>query len=84
MRVGRRRFAVGAAPRGECAQAPGAEAKRFAPEKDADTRAMEKAIADALGLHASLNHKGEGGQLIITYKSFDQLDNVFRRLTLPT
>lgn len=31
VRVGRRRFAVGAAPRGECAQAPGAEAKRFAP-----------------------------------------------------
>lgn len=60
------------------------KAKRSIPEKDADTRAMEKAIADALGLHASLNHKGEGGQLIITYKTFDQLDNVFRRLTLPT
>ena len=50
-------------------------------EKDADTRAMEKAIRDALGLNVSLNHKGEGGQLVITYKNFDQLDEVFRRLT---
>lgn len=59
------------------------KAKKTAPDKDADTRAMEKAIADALGLHANLIHKGEGGQLIITYKNFDQLDDVFRRLTLP-
>ena len=50
-------------------------------EKDADTRAMEKAIRDALGLNVSLNHKGEGGQLVISYKNFDQLDEVFRRLT---
>lgn len=50
-------------------------------EKDADTRAMEKAIRDALGLNVSLNHKGEGGQLVITYENFDQLDEVFRRLT---
>lgn len=59
------------------------KSKKTAPDKDADTRAMEKAIADALGLHANLIHKGEGGQLIITYKNFDQLDDVFRRLTLP-
>lgn len=62
----------------------GPKGKRQAPEKDADTRAMEKAIADALGLKASLNHKGDGGQLVITYKTFDQLDDVFRRLTLRT
>ncbi len=59
------------------------KAKRSVTEKDPDTRAMEKAIADALGLSASLSHKGDGGQLVITYKNFDQLDDVFRRLTRP-
>lgn len=57
------------------------KAKKPAAEKDADTRAMEKQIREALGLSVALNHKGEGGQLVITYKNFDQLDEVFRRLT---
>ena len=59
------------------------KAKKPHAEKDADTRAMEKQIREALGLAVSLNHKGEGGQLVITYKDFDQLDEVFRRLTRP-
>jgi ParB family chromosome partitioning protein len=57
--------------------------KKPAAEKDADTRAMEKTISEALGLAVSLTHKGDGGQLVITYKDFDQLDDVFRRLTRP-
>ncbi len=57
--------------------------KKSGAEKDADTRAMEKAISDALGLSVSLTHKGEGGQLVISYRNFDQLDEVFRRLTRP-
>ncbi|MBL8791695.1 MAG: ParB/RepB/Spo0J family partition protein [Rhizobiales bacterium] len=58
-----------------------AKAKKTGTEKDADTRAMEKQISEALGLSVSLTHKGEGGQLVISYRNFDQLDDVFRRLT---
>lgn len=58
--------------------------KKPASEKDADTRAMEKSIREAIGLSASITHKGDGGQLTITYKDFEQLDDVFRRLTRPT
>ncbi len=61
----------------------GPKTKKQVAEKDADTRAMEKTISEALGLSVSLTHKGEGGQLLITYKDFDQLEDVFRRLTRP-
>ncbi len=59
------------------------KAKKQSPEKDADTRAMEKSISEAIGLSVSLTQKGDGGQLLITYTDFDQLDDVFRRLTRP-
>lgn len=49
-------------------------------EKDADTRALERALEDVLGLSVALNHKGETGELRIRYKSLDQLDNLCRRL----
>lgn len=57
--------------------------KTKAAEKDADTRAMEKSMKEALGLSVSISHKGEGGQVTISYKDFDQLDDVYRRLTRP-
>jgi ParB family chromosome partitioning protein len=50
-------------------------------EKDNDTRAMEKQIAQAIGLSVDLAHKGDkGGTLTITYKTLEQLDEVCRRL----
>lgn len=48
--------------------------------KDADTRALEKRLSDALGLAVSIEHRGHGGQLKIRYKSLEQLDEVIRRL----
>ncbi len=51
--------------------------------KDADTRAMEKSLAEALGLAVNLTHKGTGGNLLLSYKSLDQLDNLYRRLVQP-
>ncbi len=49
--------------------------------KDADTRALERDIADALGLAVSLEHQGKkGGVLTIDYQTLDQLDEVCRRL----
>lgn len=49
-------------------------------EKDADTKALERALEDVLGLAVTLNHKGETGELRIRYKSLDQLDGLCRRL----
>jgi ParB family chromosome partitioning protein len=48
--------------------------------KDADTRALERRVSDALGLEVSIDHKGEGGTLTIKYKDLDQLDAVLRKL----
>jgi len=49
-------------------------------EKDADTLALEKRVSDALGLMVSLDHRGEGGELRIRYRSLEQLDDLIRRL----
>jgi len=49
-------------------------------EKDADTLALEKRVSDVLGLLVSLDHRGEGGELKIRYRSLEQLDDLIRRL----
>ena len=49
--------------------------------KDADTRAVEKTLADALGLKVDIRHQGdESGTVTISYKSLSQLDGVIARL----
>jgi ParB family chromosome partitioning protein len=48
--------------------------------KDADTRALEKTLSDALGLAVEIDHKGNGGAVTVTYKTLEQLDEVCRRL----
>jgi ParB family chromosome partitioning protein len=48
--------------------------------KDADTRALERRLTDALGLKVTIDHRGEGGTLTIKYKDLDQLDAVVRKL----
>jgi ParB family transcriptional regulator, chromosome partitioning protein len=53
---------------------------RAAAPKDADTRALERRMSDALGLDVSIDHRGEGGTLQIKYKDLDQLDAVVRKL----
>ena len=58
------------------------ETKSYTSEKDADTRALEKTLTEALGLSTSIKHKGAGGgSVLISYKSLDQLDDVIRKLT---
>ncbi|MEM9749756.1 MAG: ParB/RepB/Spo0J family partition protein, partial [Pseudomonadota bacterium] len=49
-------------------------------EKDADTRALEEDLARALGLAVSVEHEGEGGQVVIRYGALEQLDEICRRL----
>lgn len=51
-------------------------------EKDADTRALEKSLTEALGLSTQIKHKAMGGGTVqINYKSLEQLDDVIRKLT---
>lgn len=54
--------------------------------KDADTRRLEEDLSAALGLSVNINHE-EGkstGTLILRYKSLDQLDQICRKLSVPT
>ena len=50
------------------------------PERDADTVALEKRLADALGLSVLIDHKDKGGRLEIRYRTLEQLDSVLNRL----
>jgi ParB family chromosome partitioning protein len=51
------------------------------PEKDADTRALEKIVSEAIGLKVEITHKGgAGGTLQISYRTLDQLEDICRRL----
>lgn len=49
-------------------------------QKDSDTLALERTLSDALGLEVAINHKASGGQIRISYKSLDQLEEVCRLL----
>jgi len=49
-------------------------------EKDTDTLALEKRLADALGLGVTIEHGDRGGTLTVRYRNLDQLDDVVRRL----
>jgi ParB family chromosome partitioning protein len=66
----------------ERANKTGKAPKRVRPrvEKDADTLVLEKRLSDALGLVVTIEHRGEGGELRIRYRSLEQLDAVIARL----
>ena len=50
-------------------------------EKDVDTLALEKLLADTLGLKVVITHKERGGgDVRIAYRSLEQLDELCRRL----
>jgi ParB family chromosome partitioning protein len=50
-------------------------------DKDPDTRAVEKALEEALGLSVSIQHRTNGsGEVRISYKTLEQLDGLCRRL----
>lgn len=63
--------------RGDSAAAP----KAARPEKDPDTRSLERALEDVLGLSVSIEHRpAGGGQVRISYKTLEQLDALCHRL----
>lgn len=63
---------------------PSAETVRQAPaEKDADTKALEGDLSATLGMKVRLDHKPgqESGQLSISYKTLEELDELCRILS---
>ena len=66
------------APETKSAKSPAAKP---AAEKDADTRAMEKLLSDALGMKIAIHHHGEGGEISVRYETLDQFDALCRLLS---
>lgn len=50
------------------------------PRRDADSRFIEKQLAEHLGLAVRLNHKNPGGNMTIKYKTLGQLEDLIARL----
>ena len=60
---------------------PATSTRKVKAAKDADTRALEKQLAEAMGLRVEIKVQGrEGGTLLIKYKTLDQLDGITHRL----
>ena len=54
--------------------------KRTPAEKDADTKSLEKLLADVIGMKVAIKHGKKGGDVKIHYSSLEQLDDICRRL----
>ena len=66
------------------AKAPQKPAGTRAPraEKDADTRVLEQDLSANLRMQVVIDHRGhDGGHVVITYKSLDQLDQLCQILS---
>ena len=59
----------------------GAQKQTGAGEKPADTRAMEKILMEQLGMKVMItHHAGEAGEVLVRFKTLDQLEFLSRRL----
>jgi ParB family chromosome partitioning protein len=60
---------------------PEASPKPEAPQKDADTRAAERDMSDALGLSVVINPRsGEAGEVVVRYKTMEQFETIHKAL----
>ncbi len=50
-------------------------------QKSADIRAVEKDLADVLGLKVEISFDGKGGKVVVYYRDFEQFDDIIRRLS---
>ncbi|MBO68141.1 MAG: chromosome partitioning protein ParB [Acidiferrobacteraceae bacterium] len=48
--------------------------------KDADVRRLENELSEALGAKAYLEHRGNGGRIVIDYHSLEELDGIIEKL----
>lgn len=72
---------LGKAPRAPETKSAKSPVAKPAAEKDADTRAMEKLLSDALGMKVAIHHQGEGGEISVRYETLDQFDALCRLLS---
>ena len=56
-------------------------ARKTAREANADIEALERQLADLLGLRVQVTNKGQGGSVTLHYSSLDQLDMICQRLS---
>jgi ParB family chromosome partitioning protein len=71
----------GAAKAGKAGPAETAKRPRTAAEdKDADTRALERDLEQRLGLKVEIEFDGAGGEVIVQYKTLEQLDEIIAKL----
>ncbi len=54
--------------------------KKAPPKSDPNVVALERRIGEILGLTVSIKSKGEAGEMILKYRSLDQLDEIMRKL----
>ena len=59
----------------------GARAAPAASRKDPDTVALERDLSDLRGLKVTVNFRGDGGELVVHYKTLEQLDDVLHKLS---
>ena len=57
-----------------------AKAGKGKSRKDADTMALERRVSDALGLNVTIEHRGKGGVVHVSYADLEQMEEVLRRL----
>ena len=43
--------------------------------------ALERDLSDLLGLRVTVNFRGDGGELVVHYKTLEQLDDVLHKLS---
>lgn len=70
------RLAKGAKPK-----APAAEPPIEYKSMDADIEALERHLADLMGLKVKIQHQGRSGNVTLSYASLDQLDLICQRLS---
>ena len=64
----------------EAPKAPSNSGKSSSRDVSPDTAALEQDLADALGLQVRLNDRGGKGELTLSYRDLEQLDDLCRRL----
>jgi ParB family chromosome partitioning protein len=58
---------------------PGAQ-RAASVSRSADIVALERDLGNRLGLKVEIQHRGEGGQIVIRYKTLEQFDDLLTRL----
>lgn len=54
--------------------------RRSPPPADPNTEALERDLSALLGMPVQIRFRGQGGQLVLSYQSLAQLDDILRRL----